>query len=446
MHRVRYTFSRELVGKILDGMMQKITIDYEASGLHDLAELENLVGVHASLLSARDTQKYEAPFSFVHLPFDRAYFSRVHACAVDKQVLDCAAVVVIGIGGSSLGLHAILEALHGANECEASQVYFADTLDPFETSSLLQLVEKKLAKSERILLVVISKTGATLESVVHYAVFSALLRRYHPSDYHQYMVIISDEHAALADHARQKKITFLPIPEPIGGRYSVFTAVGMFVCALCGLDIEQLRLGACSAIEQLFTNSLEKNDAALSALCMYNHYRQGDWILDYFVFLKSFSGIGAWYRQLVGESLGKERIDKTLCKLVPTVSVGSNDLHAIVQLYLGGLPPMFTQFVTCQQYIKDVPICVSDFGKNVSHHTYGSLMNVLFQATKRAYDERKRSYVIIRLPENSSFYVGQLLQFHMVQVVYLGTLLGVNTFDQPHVELYKKYTRQLINL
>jgi glucose-6-phosphate isomerase len=428
-------------------MQKKITVNYEASGLQDLTELENLANVHESLLSARDAQKYENPFSFVFLPFDQAYFLRIQLCAVDKQALDCAAVVVIGIGGSSLGLRAILEAVHGAcwNELETPWVHFADTLDPLETNSLLQLIEKKLAQSERILLVVISKTGTTLESVVHYAVFSALLRHYHPSDYHQYVVVISGEHSGLADYARQKKITFLPIPEPIGGRYSVFSAVGMFVCALCGLDIEQLRLGACSVIDHLFAHSLEKNDAALSALCIYNHYRQGDWILDYFVFMKSFAGIGGWYRQLVGESLGKERIDKTLCKLVPTVSVGSNDLHAVVQLYLGGLPPMFTQFVMCQQYIKDVPVCAGDFGKNLSHHTYGSLMNVLFQATKRAYDERKLPYVLLQIPENSSFYVGQLLQFHMMQVVYLGTLLGVNTFDQPHVELYKKYTHQQLN-
>lgn len=427
-------------------MQKNITITYDASGIKDFSAVKKLKTIHDTLSRARKSDSYDDPYSFVYLPLDNNYYEIIQKCVAQKQALAYSAIVVLGIGGSSLGAQAIHSALQGAywNEYEKPQVYFVDTLDPYETAAVLHIVEEKLKKEERILLVIISKTGTTLETITHYTVFSALVKKYYSNNHQEYIIVISDEHSELADYAQRNNYAFLPIPKPIGGRYSVFTAVGICVLALLGIDTNQLRLGACAAVDNAFDSPLEQNNAALSALCIYEQYQSGSIILDYFIFLKVLAGTGTWYRQLIGESLGKKTFNNTYCRLLPTVTVGSNDLHAVAQLYLGGLPPVFTQFVTVNNFKKDIAVPTSDFGKDLSTHTYSELMNILFQATKRAYDEQKRPYLHIQLPEYSTYYLGQLLQFHMLQVVYLAELLEVNPFDQPHVELYKKYVRQMI--
>jgi glucose-6-phosphate isomerase len=426
---------------------QDLSVNCAACYTSDLHALNKLAPVQDAFLHAYEIPAYQTPYSFIKLPSDQAYINVVKTCACQKQQLSCTVVVFIGIGGSSLGAQAIYQSLCGDywNLLHTPKVYFADSLDPYEAHYIVHLVEHELKNKNHVLCVMISKTGTTLESVAHFAVFSSLLKRYYPLDYREYIVIISDEHSVLADHARKNNYAFLPIPAPSGGRYSVFTAVGLFALAFIGIDIKQLCLGAASFVDYTCNSVLDQNNAALSALSIYQHYEQHAIILDYFTFLQTCRGIGAWYRQLIGESLGKIRANDTLCKLLPTVSVGSQDLHAVAQLYLGGLPPMVTQFLTCSTYSRDVLIDRGEVGADLSRFSYGQLMQILFDVTKQSYDDLKRPYIHIQIPELTAFYVGRLLQFHMIQVVYLGALLDVNQFDQPQVELYKKYVQKRIS-
>jgi len=414
----------------------------------DCAELKRLEPVHQELLKARKKMAgFDTRYEFVTLPFDLDYYQHVQACAQKKRAFNCTAIVVIGIGGSGLGVRAVHEALHGLhwNELNQPRVYFADTLDAHETQQIYTLVQSALEAGERILLVVISKTGATLESVAHFCMFLSLVQRFCPADYREYVIIISDDNSKLAQYARKENFDTLPIPEPIGGRYSVFTAVGIFVLAVLGADIEQLCNGARAAVDQTLDSPLEHNDAALSARAIYQQYQQGTVILDYFVFSKTCAGLGQWYRQLIGESLGKKTARGTYCGLTPTVSVGSNDLHAVAQLYLGGHPPVFTQFLTINGRQPELIVPACAFDNQLTDYSYATLMNILFQATKSAYDEQKRPYLHVQLADSSAYTIGYLLQFYMLQVVYLAALFEVNPFDQPQVELYKKHARRLLD-
>jgi glucose-6-phosphate isomerase len=160
--------------------------------------------------------------------------------------------------------------------------------------------------------------------------------------------------------------------------------------------------------------------------------------------------VGKWYRQLMGESIGKDHKrsgKKKLTGITPTVAVGSTDLHSMVQLYLGGPHDKFTTFVTVptknsiklphwKQYdplVKDIQ------GKNM-----GTLMGAILKGVKTAYANQQRPFCEIKLPAKDEYSIGALLQFKMIEMMYLGALLNVNPFDQENVEAYKKETRRIL--
>ncbi len=426
-------------------MTKKLSVNYGTSDPVDFSKLIALEPVQKQIERAKNADDYTDSYAFVYIPFDVNYHKEIIQLADKKKLLCCSICVVVGIGGSCLGTQAVHLAINGTywNELHNPKIYWADTLDSQESFALIQILERCLKVGERVLLVVISKSGTTLETLVQFAVFRDLIQRYYPKNYREFIVIITDKNSNLADYARDNNCDLLTIPEPIGGRYSVFTAVGSFVLAYLGGDIEQFQCGARAALKDSLSMSVEINNAARSALFLYGEYQRGNSIADYFVFPKMFFGIGMWYRQLLGESLGKQARDGAFCHLVPTVSVGSNDLHAVAQLYLGGNPPIVTQFLTCQKYLSDVVVS-SASADLVNATSYSVLMHVLFQATRNAYDEQKRPYLHIELPECSWYYIGYLVQFHMIQTVYLATFFDVDPFDQPHVELYKKHVRNLV--
>lgn len=431
-------------------MQKKIKIVFDAARQFiDQRRLDALLQAQKQLSDIREAgqnsqSRYAHPASFINVPFDDEYFTLIKQVVTHKKSLNCTHMVVLGIGGSYLGSQAVHHAINGAywNECGSPRVYFADTLDPAEMSDVFSLIKHALDHKERVLLVVVSKTGSTLETNAHYAVFIDLLKHNAHYDYRESVIVISNENSSLADHAIAQGYTCVSIPKSVEGRYTVFTAVGMVVVGLLGVDIDQLRIGAQQAITDTLTQPIADTSTALSAAIICASYKQGNILLDTFLFSKKCASIGAWYRQLFGESLGKPNVRGELQHIVPTVTIGSNDLHSVAQLYLGGRPAMLTTFVTVENWQRDVQISAQEFVPALNGHSYGSLMKLLFKSTQQAYDEQQMPYIHIQLPEISAFYIGYLLQWYMLQVVYVASLLEVNPFDQPHVELYKKYARQ----
>jgi len=356
-------------------------------------------------------------------------------------------VILIGIGGSNLGTMAIYEALYGLLPSQEMKLYCADTVDPDYNAQLIQKAKELLAAGHKIILNVVSKSGSTTETIANFMLFKSLLEKYHPDSYHEYIVATTDEGSNLWQLAEQKKYHRLKIPTLVGGRYSVFSAVGLFPLACMGIDIAALYEGARDAVHECLKEG-EHNPAAISASVLCEQYGNGRIIHDLFIFAKQLEGVGKWYRQLVGESLGKENKEGVRIGMMPTVSIGTIDLHSVGQLYFGGPSVRFTTFISVNCWAEDEKIPLNReceklvanvCGKNVSY-----IMAAIRDGVQKAYKESALPYQHIVLPAITPHTIGYLLQFQMIETLYLGYLFQVNPFNQPQVEQYKEITREIL--
>jgi glucose-6-phosphate isomerase len=397
---------------------------------------------------------YKTDYASLPVPADEAIIDSVKKVVTEKKDLKPTMLILIGIGGSNLGTLAIHEALSGNFYNEKNpeiSFYSADTVDPDKLSDQLFLMEQELQKGKNVILNVVTKSGTTTETIANFELFLQLLKKYKPEDFHNYVVVTTDEGSKLAHFAQEKNFSLLTLPPQVGGRYSVFTAVGLFPLGLLGADIEQLCLGARMGVLNGAHDDLDNNLAAQSAIIKYALYKKGIAINDLFVFSTRLTSVALWYRQLMGESIGKEyNRDKKQVEvgITPTVSVGSTDLHSVGQLYLGGPRDKYTTFLTVDQYASNVSVPnMPEFEQFVPHiqgKPFATVMDAILEGVKQAYKEGERPYSVLSLPELDELSLGQLLQFYMVEMIYLGYLLKVNPFDQPNVESYKKETRRIL--
>lgn len=388
---------------------------------------------------------YDAPESSINLPFDEHLVQKVKHLAQYKRALGIAGMVVVGIGGSNLGTMAVYQALFGA--AHDFPLWWADTVDTDAIATLLKTIETMLKNGQKVLLTIISKSGTTTETVANGALFLEVLKKYFPTDYQKYIVVITDENSALWKLAAQKGFDHLAIPAQVGGRYSVLSAVGLFPLACAGVDIAQLQLGAKDMVMQSLG---AESDACRSAVVIAQQYLKGCVIHDLFIFDAALESYGKWYRQLMGESIGKEKNlqgKNVNVGITPTVSIGSTDLHSVGQLYLGGPFDKVTTFVDVrdpQNAIKVPQNVLSGLVDNIAFKSLKQIMNAIIQGTQKAYAQHKRPFMSVTLEQKNAYYMGQLLQYNMIQMIYLGSLLEINPFDQPNVELYKNQTRKIL--
>jgi len=416
--------------------------------------LQKKLAPHIITLAEARTQSYNTEYASINIPFDSAMHVQIKKTIAAKKNLNPSLLIVIGIGGSNLGTMAVLQALYGRlyNEQEPhTRVHFADTVDTEYIQDIVLLTKKELHKGGVVLLNVITKSGTTIETIAHFTLFLDILRAFYPDDYHKYIVITTDADSPLHACALSKNITCLEVPQKVGGRYSVFSAVGLFPLGLLGIDIDELINGAQQAVTDC-THPKEYNIAAHSASVRYQQYMHGIHINDLFLFSVDLENIGKWYRQLMGESIGKEKNihgEKVEVGITPTVSLGTADLHSVAQLYLGGPRDKLAVFVSVQKtpshyYIPTHKECsaldVGIYGKSIAAINHAILTGVC-----DAYDKTERPYMQLIIQEKTAFYVGQLLQYMMIEMMYLGYLFEVNPFDQPQVELYKQKTRKILD-
>jgi glucose-6-phosphate isomerase len=430
--------------------MKILTYDYVNTCL---VEPQKLQENFKRLVPAIKTMQAEiqGTHGFAALPNAPTLLRDVQQIIEHKRALKPTALVVIGIGGSNLGTVAVHELLHGKfynEELPDIKIYFADTVDSDHIWDIVLLVEQELEKGNDILLNVVSKSGTTVEAIANFDIFLQLLKSYR-SVYAPYIVVTTDKDSKLWQFAQEEKISCLEIPANVGGRVSVLSAVGLFPLGFIGIDIKQLLDGALTMTSASVSEKLEENGAAIGAVIMAAQYAAGIKIHDTFIFSVDGQSLGAWYRQLVGESLGKLNAAGVPVGITPTVSVGTTDLHSVGQLYLGGPADKFTTFISFQKLISELEVV------SVSAHTHslvagleGKTLPTIMAATlagvKKAYEQAERPFIALPFPEKSAWYVGQFLQLKMFEVVYLAHLLEVNPFDQPHVELYKTETRKIL--
>ncbi len=375
---------------------------------------------------------YATEYGSLNLPFDAELRDQVEALVKQKELLQPTSIVVIGIGGSNLGTVAIQEAIYGAfynQKNPAIKIYFADTVDPRYIDDIVQLVRQELKNGHNILLNVVTKSGTTTETIVNFEIFLNLLKEQNVPEYNKSVIVTTDADSPLEVRAQKENFSVLHIPKNVVGRYSVFSSVGLFPLSVIGIDVMQLQEGARQGVKACTETALLKNPAAVSAIIKYIHYKKGMNINDLFLFCVQLESVGKWYRQLMGESIGKEfniKGERVEVGITPTVSVGTIDLHSVGQLYLGGPYDKFTTFVS------------------VADKKERSLMNAILQGVQIAYEKNRRPFCTIELPELTPYYIGQLLQMYLIEMMYLGYLLEVDPFDQPNVELYKKEVRKIL--
>ena len=390
---------------------------------------------------------YDFPCGFVNLPYDIELKNSVQQMVKELTLYQPAMLIVIGIGGSNLGTFAVQEA------CETSlSVHYVDTVDSDMVLNVLEQAKRVLKAGRVVIVNIVTKSGTTTETIANGAIFVELLKQYYPDTYQDYIVVTTDAGSKLCERAGTLGWRVLEIPPKVGGRYSVFSAVGLFPLALMGIDIDLLLRGAASMVERCSDHNCDTNIAVQSAAVLYELYRQGFIIHNLFPFSVGLYGLGLWYRQLMAESLGKE--NSLAGKLInigitPTVSIGSTDLHSIVELHLGGPRNTSTTFIDIAKNRNElsVPYCESLDGlvPDIQSKSLGSIMASLLGGTKKAYQIARRPYISVTLQDKSAYMIGQFMQWKMMEIVYLGYLLDVNPFIQPQVEFYKKEARALLS-
>jgi glucose-6-phosphate isomerase len=412
----------------------------------DDAAAKKVAAVRDAVKAAMHEEQYTTPYSSVRLLYDSAMHRAVDQRAIEVGIIDLC--VVIGIGGSSLGIRAVYDALQDQARVQAQNVIVLETVDTPSVKVALQQIEAALIRQKRVHVSVISKSGTTTETIALFRVVQPLLQKNNPGAWHKQGTIITDAGSPLEQYAKEHKIAVLHIPQLVGGRFSVFSPAGLFPLLQCGINLNDLLAGAREAVDDMLKNSLTESFPYLYGSLFYIAHKYTFPVHDTFIFSSWCATIGLWHRQLVAESLGKKQTtgDKVVT-IFPTVSVGSTDLHSIGQLYLSGARGFITTFLIMQEH--------DDIKTNTDHsldrsvtslndRSLAEIMNIIFEATLKAYQDRTNPCSVIALPERSPKMIGNLLQNYMLAIMHAGALLDVNPFDQPDVERYKVITRTLL--
>ncbi|MBT4855568.1 hypothetical protein HOM50_03530 [bacterium] len=420
-----------------------IEFNYQKTGLISTqvikAGLSQLEPEIAQMRSALKDQ-YDSSYASLYCPFDEKLIMQIKQLVTVKRKLKPSLLVVVGIGGSNLGTQAVLHALG----LRAIEVVFIDTVDPDKLHVIMMKIDKLLDSGKEILINAVSKSGTTTETVANFKILYSLIKAYRPKTFRDFIIVTTGKDSKLAQIATEEKFDMLAVPENVGGRYSVFSAIGLFPLVLAGVDVDRLLFGARSAVEKSLNDN--GSTAASSAVLIYENWKKGSVIHSFFFFATRLEFVGKWYRQLMGESIGKQNQQGDAVGIIPMTSVGSVDLHSVAQLYLAGPHNIYTSFVIVKEFehhIK-VPKVFPKLDFVIDGKYLTDIMHAISEGTQQAYSERSNPYGTYTIPSLNAESIGSFMQIQMIQMMFLGKLLQVNPFNQPDVELYKTRTRKIL--
>ncbi len=404
------------------------------------------------LIVNKKTGEYLMSEEVLRLPFDANIFAETKRLAERYFTSQLKFVIVIGIGGSNLGTKALYDALRGPLDLMNTtkpKILFLDTT----SATLLHEIEEVLALhvhyADEVLINIVSKSGTTTESIVNFELIIEHLKS-HVEHIETRVVATTDHGSKLWKYAEANGYGLLAVPESVGGRFSVFSGVGLFPLLLAGIDVTQFREGASEMFTHCTSGDSTENHARRSAEVIFAAMQSGVSMLNIFHFNPELESLGKWERQLIAESLGKEKDlnGKTVnAGITPIVSIGSTDLHSMAQLYFGGPRDKFTMIirageVTSRRVHLKTP--TEALVPGISGRTPADIMESILVGVREAYQKNKLPYVDIRLPAVSAHAIGAYMEWRMATVLYLAALIHVNPFDQPNVEDYKKGAREAL--
>jgi glucose-6-phosphate isomerase len=454
---------------------------YDPTASHMLLKQRHVQKIEPYLLAARDEAfddvalwrsgkeipeaKRPLDSGFVELPAElladfkqnskNSLVGRIQSVAEDLRC-EIDRFVVLGIGGSYMGARALFEALCHRYHNELSReerkgvprVYFeGNNIDNDSLRALLDLLRShcrdRSTVGERWGISVISKSGGTLETAAAFRLFRRELEEFYGTDSddsRRHVVPITGEQGKLRDLSNDRKYPHVfPIPDGVGGRFSVLTAVGLFPAAMLGLDIVKLLEGAVDMTERTRTQPFGQNPVLdYTATC---HLLEEDHGLNIRVLStwgSRLEALGFWYDQLLSESLGKQERGAT-----PITVVNSRDLHSRGQQHQEGtLDKIITNVIV--ESPSTEPLGVPQFEGNqddlnkLADKTFPDILEAAIAGTNRAYADAGRPTADIRVSQLNEYTLGQLFQMFMLATVVEGRLIGINPYGQPGVEAYKK--------
>ena len=368
--------------------------------------------------------------------YDKEEFARIKEAAA-KIRQDSDVLLVAGIGGSYLGARAVVEAVKGQfhNETDDGlKIYFCgNTISPTALNDII-----KMTRGKRFSINVISKSGTTTETALAFRVLRKLLEdEVGPEEANRRIYATTDRaRGTLKQLADAQGWPTFVVPDDVGGRYSVLTAVGLLPIACAGIDIDALMQGAADAREQ-FSVCSKDNDAYRYAMTRNILYRKGKKVETLAAFEPDFTMMNEWYKQLFGESEGKDQKG-----LMPTSCIFSTDLHSMGQFLQDGSRTMFETYVDIKQTREDfyIPELEGNFdGLNFLANQNMSVVNrKAMEGTILAHTDGGVPLGVIEVDSLDAYNVGALIYFFWKACAVSGCLLSVNPFDQPGVESYKK--------
>ena len=412
------------------------------------------------------------PVYFTHLPYIKEgspnspeSIAKLKDFA-DYMQREVDAVIFLGVGGSFLGNRVLYDIFagggwnnftHDERDNHPRLFFGGNNIDPWQSLHIVQqmdsLAENRKHKGDkfRLLLVPISKSGTTLETLTAFSYYYQELTKRENIDVDVAVVTDLKEETGspLYKLAKENGWRTFDVKEGVGGRFSVLNDVGLVTAAAIGLDIEMILEGA-RAMDKACQKADFSNPALLNACLKYiadsKYSCDTEVFMSYGMCLKS---LGEWYVQLLAESLGKRHNrdgETVFYGRTPIAAVGSTDMHAQTQQHQDGKRNKVIQFLQVDEFEKDVVLGnpfphLPDFAK-YDGVSLNKALQIALLANREALDKDNRFSALYRLPTLNEFYIGQIFYFLMLSIAYEGELANVDAFDQPGVEAYKKIIKR----
>ncbi len=361
-------------------------------------------------------------------------FVRSHS---QKQYL-----VILGIGGSALGGIALQKILARNTE---KNIFFLDTLDP----EIIEEVFQKISLFSTLFMV-ISKSGGTVESLSQYAFFKKKIED-EKREISRHFVFITGEEGFLREEGEKNNISLFDIPENVGGRFSVLTAVGLLPARFMGIDISSLLLGAKKMAENFFCPDKEKNLAFQFATIQYNALQKGITKNVMYAYSNKLFALSDWYRQLLAESTGKkfsQEGEMIFTGITPLSALGVTDHHSQNQLYMEGPFDTLLCFLEVEKFSSKIYVPEDGYTKTPLSFVQGKKFSEILEAEREAAKQSltlcQRPWISISIPSLQENFLGQMFLFFEASVAFLGEMMNINAFDQPGVEQTKILTKKIL--
>lgn len=353
-------------------------------------------------------------------------------------------LLVCGIGGSYLGARAAIEFVNGLHHQDKLEIIYVG--NTFSSTALVQILEK--IKNKSVFINVISKSGTTTETALAFRMIRNYLENlYGVEQAAKRIVVTTDKNkGTLYDLVKNQTYNYtkLSIPDDIGGRYSVFTSVGLLPIACAGIDIDELMAGSKKAYEDLKTSDISKNPAYQYGLARKLIEKQQKDVEIFVGYESHFAMLGEWWKQLFGESEGKENKG-----LFPASVIFSTDLHSMGQFIQQGKKIFFETVLNVEtpKFDAIVPALRKDddklnylVGKNLHWINQQALTGTL----EAHVNEGDVPNILINIPDDTAYTFGYLIYFYFKAVAISVYLMDVNPFNQPEVEVYKRNMFKLL--